>query len=164
MRPIDGLEVPPADLETLWLRGGFPDSFLAANDRVSLRWRQDFIRTYLERDIRQLGPRIPAETLRCFWMMQAHHKSGLLNAAELARSLGVDGKTVASYLDLLLVRRLEPWHANVGKRLVKSPKVYVRDCGLTHALLSLGTAEQLLGDPVVHQAMRSSTFRVRSLT
>ncbi|MBB3595084.1 hypothetical protein FHX08_005494 [Rhizobium sp. BK529] len=152
MYPIDGLEVPPRELETLWLRGGFPDSLLAANDRVSLRWRQDFIRTYLERDIPQLGPRIPAETLRRFWMMLAHHQSGLLNAAELARSLGVDGKTVASYLDLLvdllLVRRLEPWHANVGKRLVKSPKVYVRDSGLTHALLGLGTTEQLLGHPI----------------
>lgn len=152
MHPIDGLEIPPGTLDTLWLRGGFPDSFLAANDRVSLRWRQDFIRTCLERDIPQLGPRIPAETLRRFWTMLAHHQSGLLNASELARSLGVDGKTVASYLDLLvellLVRRLEPWHANVGKRLVKSPKVYVRDSGLTHALLSLGTAEQLLGHPV----------------
>lgn len=120
------LEVPPADLETLWLRGGFPDSFLAANDRVGLRWRQDFIRTYLERDIPQLGPRIPAETLRRFWMMPAHHQSGLLNAAELARSLGVDGKTVASYLDLLvdllLVRRLEPWHANVGKPWSSRPR------------------------------------------
>lgn len=153
MQPIDGLEVAPDDLQALWLRGGFPDSLLAATDRASLRWRQDFIRTYLERDIPQLGPRIPAETLRRFWTMLAHHQSGLLNAAELARSLGVDGKTVASYLDLLvdllLVRRLEPWHANLGKRLVKSPKVYVRDSGITHALLGLGTADQLLGHPVV---------------
>ncbi len=153
MQPIDGLEVVPNNLQALWLRGGFPDSLLAATDRASLRWRQDFIRTYLERDIPQLGPRIPAETLRRFWTMLAHHQSGLLNAAELARSLGVDGKTVASYLDLLvdllLVRRLEPWHANLGKRLVKSPKVYVRDSGITHALLGLGTADQLLGHPIV---------------
>jgi len=151
MHPIDGLEVAPEALESLWLRGGFPDSFLAADDRSSLRWRQDFIRTYLERDIPQFGPRIPAETLRRFWTMLAHHQSGLLNAAELARSLGVDGKTIAAYLDLLvdllLVRRLEPWHANLGKRLVKSPKIYVRDSGITHALLGLATMEQLLGHP-----------------
>lgn len=153
MQPVDGLEVPEDALERLWLRGGFPDSFLASSDRASMRWRQDFIRTYLERDIPLFGPRIPAETLRRFWTMLAHHQSGLLNAAELARSLGVDGKTVASYLDLLvdllLVRRLEPWHANVGKRLVKSPKVYVRDSGIAHALLGLGTTEQLLGHPIV---------------
>ncbi|MBY5827391.1 ATP-binding protein [Rhizobium leguminosarum] len=152
MRPIDGLEVPADDLNGLWLRGGFPDSFLAANDRVSQRWRQDFIRTYLERDIPLLGPRIPAETLRRFWTMLAHHQSGLLNAAEIARALGVDGKTVASYLDLLvdllLVRRLEPWHANIGKRLVKSPRVYVRDSGITHSLLGLTTQEDLLGHPI----------------
>jgi len=152
MGPIDGLEVPVDDLNKLWVRGGFPDSFLAVNDRASQRWRQDFIRTYLERDIPVLGPRIPAETLRRFCIMLAHHQSGLLNAAEFARSLGVDGKTVASYLDLLvdllLVRRLEPWHANVGKRLVKSPRVYVRDSGITHTLLGLTTQEDLLGHPV----------------
>jgi len=152
MHPIDGLEVSVEDLSRLWVRGGFPDSFLAATDRASQRWRLDFIRTYLERDIPQLGPRIPAETLRRFWTMLAHHQSGLLNAAEFARSLGVDGKTVASYLDLLvdllLVRRLEPWHANIGKRLVKSPRVYVRDSGVTHALLGLSTLEEVLGHPV----------------
>jgi predicted AAA+ superfamily ATPase len=152
MRPLDGLEVPAGDIGRLWARGGFPDSFLAPNDGVSRRWRQDFIRTYLERDIPQLGPRIPAETLRRFWTMLAHHQSGLLNAADFARSLGVDGKTVATYLDLLvdllLVRRLEPWHANTGKRLVKSPRVYVRDSGLTHALLGLATLEDVLGHPV----------------
>ncbi|MEY9324241.1 putative AAA+ superfamily ATPase [Sinorhizobium fredii] len=152
MHPIDGLEVADKDIIPLWVRGGFPDSFLAANDRLSQRWRQDFIRTYLERDILQFGPRIPAETLRRFWTMLAHHQSGLLNAAEFARSLGVDGKTVATYLDLLvdllLVRRLEPWHSNVGKRLVKSPRVYVRDSGMTHTLLGLANHEQVLGHPV----------------
>lgn len=152
MHPLGGLEVATQDLFTLWVRGGFPESFLAAGDKGSLRWRQDFIRSYLERDIPMLGPRIPAETLRRFWTMLAHHQSSLLNAAEFARALGIDGKTVASYLDLLvdllLVRRLEPWHANVSKRLVKSPKIYVRDSGLTHALLGLGTQEQLLGHPV----------------
>lgn len=152
MGPIDGLEIPAEDLSDLWNRGGFPDSFLAADDRLSQRWRQDFVRTYLERDVPMLGPRIAAETLRRFWTMLAHHQSGLLNAAEFARSLGVDGKTVAAYLDLLvdllLVRRLEPWHANAGKRLVKSPRVYVRDSGLVHTLLSLATLEDVLGHPV----------------
>lgn len=152
MGPVDGSEVPAADITKLWNRGGFPDSLLAADDRRSQRWRQDFIRTYLERDVPMLGPRIPAETLRRFWTMLAHHQSGLLNAAEFARSLGVDGKTVASYLDLLvdllLVRRLEPWHSNAGKRLVKSPRVYVRDSGLVHTLLGLATLEDVLGHPV----------------
>jgi uncharacterized protein len=150
--PIDGLEVEAGDLNKLWTRGGFPDSLLATNDAISQRWRLDFIRTYLERDIPLLGPRIPAETLRRFWTMLAHHQSSLLNAAELARALGVDGKTVASYLDLmvdlLLVRRLQPWQSNVGKRLVKSPRVYVRDSGLLHSLLGLTTLDDVLGHPV----------------
>ncbi len=140
-------------LDRLWLRGGFPESLLASSNARSLRWRQDFIRTYLERDIPQLGPRIAAETLRRFWTMLAHHQGAPLNAAALARSLGVDGKTVASYLDLmvdlLLVRRLPAWHANLGKRLVKAPKVYVRDSGVLHALLGLGEQEALLGHPAV---------------
>lgn len=152
LAPVDALEIPATDLDRLWVRGGFPDSLLAANDQASLRWRLDFIRTYLERDIPALGPRIAAETLRRFWTMLAHRQSGLLNAAELARALGIDGKTVASYLDLmvdlLLVRRLEPWHTNAGKRLVKSPRVYVRDSGLLHALLGLGTLDDVLGHPV----------------
>lgn len=130
----------------------FPDSFLAASDRASQRWRQDFIRTYLERDIPLLRPRIPAETLRRFWTMLAHHQSSLLNSAEFARALGVDGKTIASYLellvDLLLVRRLEPWHANVRKRLVKSPRVYVRDSGIAHTLLGLTALEDIFAHPV----------------
>ena len=125
--PFDALEVAPAELETLWVRGGFPRSFLAENDDLSMEWRRDFIRTYLERDIPQFGSRIPAETLRRFWTMLAHNQSQTLNAATLARGLGVDGKTVASYLDLLadllLVRRLPAWHRTAGKRLVKSPTV-----------------------------------------
>ncbi len=152
LSPLDAGEVGPERLDALWLRGGFPESLLAASDAASLRWRTDFIRTYLERDIPQLGPRIPAETLRRFWTMLAHQQGGLLNAAALARALAVDGKTVAAYLDLLvdllLVRRLAPWHGNVKKRLVKSPKVYVRDSGLAHALLGLGDTEALLGHPV----------------
>lgn len=152
LAPLDALEVGPTDLDRLWLRGGFPDSFLAKDDPASLRWRRDFIRTYLERDIPSLGPRIAAETLRRFWTMLAHRQSALSNAADLGRALGVDGKTVASYLDLLvdlmLVRRLEPWHANIGKRLVRSPRIYVRDTGILHALLGLGTMDDLLGHPV----------------
>jgi len=149
---IDVLEVARDVHDKLWIRGGFPDSFLAADDGRSLAWRQNFIRTYLERDVPQLGPRIPAETLRRFWMMLAHTQGGLLNAASLARGLAVDGKTIARYLDLmvdlLLVRRLTPWHRNIGKRLVKSPRIYVRDSGVVHALLGLGSKEDVLGHPV----------------
>jgi uncharacterized protein len=140
------------DTEALWVRGGFPESYLAYDDKVSLEWRQAFIKTYLERDIPQLGPRIPAETLRRFWTMLAHLQGSLLNTAQLAAALGVSGVTVARYLDLmvdlLLVRRLMPWSNNMGKRLVRSPKVYVRDTGLTHALLGIGNLEILLGHPV----------------
>jgi predicted AAA+ superfamily ATPase len=165
MCPIDGLEVSAADIPRLWVRGGFPDSFLAASDQASRRWRLDFIRTYLERDIPLLGPRIPAETLRRFWTMLAHRQASLLNAAEFARALGVDGKTVASYLDLLvdllLVRRLEPWHANAGKRLVKSPRIYVRDSGIAHALLGLATQEDVLGHPVAGASWES--FAIETL-
>jgi uncharacterized protein len=155
LAPLDGLEVPPRDLDALWVRGGFPPSFLADDDGLSFKWRQDFIRTYLERDIPQLGPRIPAETLRRFWTMLAHHQAGLLNASGIARSLGVSGVTVAKYLDLLvdllLVRRLPAWHRNDGKRLVRSPKIYVRDTGLAHALLGLRDKEDVLGHPVAGQ-------------
>ena len=153
LTPINALEVEAGDLTKLWDRGGFPDSFLAHNDKESQRWRLDFIRTYLERDIPMLGPRIAAETLRRFWTMLAHYQSSLLNAAEIARSLGVDGKTIASYLDLmvdlLLVRRLEPWHTNIGKRMVKAPRIYVRDSGLLHTLLGLPTLDAVLGHPIV---------------
>ncbi len=151
--PLDVTEVGPSDWAPLWVRGGFPDSFLSADDRRSFLWRQNFIRTYLERDIPQFGRRIPSETLRRFWVMLAHAQGGLLNAAVLSRSLGVDGKTVSRYLDLmanlLLVRRLSPWRSSTRKRLVKSPKVYVRDSGIVHALLGLTSKEDLLGHPVV---------------
>jgi len=150
--PFNVLEVDGDACDKLWTRGGFPDSFLADSDAESAIWRANFIRTYLERDIPQLGPRVPAETLRRFWTMLAHAQGGTLNAAQLARGLGVDGKTVARYLDLLvdllLVRRLPPFHANVGKRLVKSPKVYVRDSGVVHTLLGLDDREAVLGHPV----------------
>lgn len=156
LTPFTVLETPAISSDDLWVRGGFPESLLAANAARSLRWRQDFIRTYLERDIPQFGPCIAAETLRRFWSMLAHHQGGLLNTAQFARNLGVDAKTAASYLDLLvdllLVRRLPPWHATLGKRLVKSPKVYVRDSGLVHALLGIPDKETLLAHPVVGQS------------
>jgi uncharacterized protein len=155
------LELPPftvaeagSDLSgDLWIRGGFPDSLLAENSRDSFRWRQNFIRTYLERDIPQLGPRIAAETLRRFWTMLAWNQGGLLNLSQFARNLGADVKTVGNYIDLLvdllLVRRLMPWHTNAVKRLVRSPKVYVRDSGIVHALLSIADEEALLAHPVI---------------
>lgn len=139
-------------VDRLWLRGGFPDSLLARSDAASLAWRTAFIRTYLERDIPQFGPRVPAETLRRFWTMLAHGQGQQLNAARVASGLGVSGQTVARYLDLLvdllLVRRLEPWAGNLGKRLVRSPKIYVRDSGLVHALLKIDSTEDLFGHPV----------------
>jgi len=153
LAPLTVLEATAMTMDTLWLRGGFPESALASSGARSLRWRQDFIRTYLERDIPQFGPRIAAETLRRFWGMLAHQQGGMLNTAQFARNLGVDTKTAGSYLDLLvdllLVRRLQPWHANLGKRLVKTPKVYVRDSGLVHALLNISDKETLLAHPVV---------------
>jgi uncharacterized protein len=153
LAPFDVTEIGADELDRLWVRGGFPESFLAGEEQASMRWRRDFIRTYLERDIPQLGPRIPAETLRRLWTMLAHSQGALLNAANIARGLGVSGATVGNYLDLmvdlLLVRRLAPRLNNVGKRLVRSPKVYVRDSGLVHALLGIADKEALLGHPVV---------------
>jgi predicted AAA+ superfamily ATPase len=142
LEPFDALEVPFDQLDNLWVRGGFPSSFLADKDERSLQWRQDFIRTYLERDISEFGPRIPAETLRRFWTMLGHNQATQFNAASLAGSLGVNATTVARYLDLLvdllLVRRVPAWHRNIGKRLVKAPKVCIRDSGIAHALLDIG--------------------------
>lgn len=153
LTPFTVLEPTGRSPETLWLRGGFPESLLAENDQKSMRWRQDFIKTYLERDIPQFGPRIAAETLRRFWIMLAHRQGAPLNVAELARNLGVDVKTAGRYLDLLvdllLARRLVPWFASVRKRLVKAPRFYIRDCGLVHTLLGIGDMETLLSHPVV---------------
>lgn len=153
LAPLCITEVAGTPHDQLWLRGGFPDSVTAPDEARSLQWRLNFIRTYLERDIPQFGPRIAAETLRRFWTMLAHHQGGLLNVAQLARNLGVDAKTAHGYIDLLcdllLVRRLLPWHTNLGKRLVKSPKVYVRDSGLVHALLGIESMDALLSHPVV---------------
>ena len=158
MTPLDVSEVagsPPSSAanERLWLRGGFPDSFLASSDADSLAFRRNFIRTYLERDVPQFGPRIPAVTLERLWTMMAHNQGGLLNASRLAAGLSISAPTVSSYIDLLvdllLVRRLQPFHANIGKRLVKSPKVYVRDSGIVHALLDIEDPDALAGHPVV---------------
>lgn len=142
--------------DCLWLRGGFPDVFLARSDAESLALRKDFIRTYLERDVPMFGPRIPAATMERLWTMLAHSQGTLLNASQIARGLEVSTQSVTRYIDLLcdllLVRRLPPLHTNVGKRLVKSPKVYIRDSGLVHALLGLETLTQLSGHPVVGQS------------
>jgi hypothetical protein len=155
LTPLTALEVENElkHRERLWLRGGFPDSYLAASDRDSLALRKDFVRTYLERDVPLFGPRIPAETMGRLWTMLAHRQGSLLNASELGRSLAISTQSVTRYIDLLvdllLVRRLQPYHVNIGKRLVKSPKVFVRDSGLVHALLGIATVEELLGHPVV---------------
>lgn len=148
------IEKPKGEpLQKLWMRGGFPDSYGAADDQASNKWRQNFIRTYLERDIPQLGPRIPATILMRFWTMLSHVQGELLNASKLASSLGVESVTVSRYLDLmvdlLLVRRLEPWHGNIKKRLVKSPRTYVRDSGILHSLLQIPDYEKLLGHPIL---------------
>ena len=153
--PLNVLEVENTEKTTdrLWLRGGFPDNYLAKSDADSFHLRRNFIRTYLERDVPQFGPRIPAETLDRLWVMLAHNQGTLLNASRLASGLSVSAPTVTSYVgllaDLLLVRRLAPYHANIGKRLVKSPKTYVRDSGLLHALLGIADMNELAGHPVV---------------
>jgi hypothetical protein len=135
----------------LWLRGGFPRSFLAASDDASLRWREDFVRTFLERDLPQLGVSIPSATLRRFWSMAAHFHGQIWNGAEFARALGSSEPTARAYLDLLagafVLRVLPPWRENLGKRQVKSPKIYVRDSGLLHALLGVRTRRDLLAHP-----------------
>ncbi len=151
--PLQVCEIAPDQQNRLWIRGGFPNSFLADQDKQSLLWRQNIISTYLERDIPAYGTRVPAETLRRLWTMLAHNQGNQLNVSQLSKNLMVDTKTVSRYLDLLvdlfLLRRLMPWHANVGKRLVKSPKVYIRDSGFVHALLGIGSLDSLLGHPVV---------------
>ena len=147
-----GVGTSAAGISSLWLRGGFPQSFLAASEVESLAWRADLIKTLLTRDLPQLGVTIPAETLRRFWRMCARLHGQLFNASQLGLALGgLAHTTVARYLDLLVdalvLRRLEPWHANVGKRLVKSPKAYVRDSGLLHALLGIASLDDLAGHP-----------------
>ena len=146
-------EINRPDLNRLWLRGGFPRSFLARTEAASSAWREDFIRTFLERDLAQLGVRVPSGTMRRFWTMTAHYSGGIWNSSEIGRSLGEAHTTVKRHLDALsgalVVRVLEPWYANIGKRLVKSPKVYIRDSGLLHTLLGINDRRQLDGHPVV---------------
>ena len=155
MQPLDVTEIGTEEgsLNRLWIQGGFPDSFLARNEMDSFKGRKNFIRAYLERDVPQFGPRIPAETLERLWTMLAHSQGTMLNASRLASGLSLTAPTVTKYIDLLvdllLVRRLRPLHANIGKRLVKAPKVYVRDSGLLHALLGIGDYNTLFGHPVV---------------
>lgn len=156
MTGFNSLEVPvnnPADIHKLWLRGGFPESYLAETDSYGMAWLEDLIRTYLERDIPQLGFRISATRLRRLWTMLAHLQGESVNFSTLAGNLEVDSKTISRYIDilvdLLLVRRLEPWHVNVKKRLVKSPRFYVRDSGILHRLLAIPDYDALLSNPVL---------------
>ena len=153
LRPFDMRAVGHGALHELWHRGGFPESFIADSDARSLDWRLDFIRTYLERHMPQLGPRIPAETLRRFWTMLTHNQGQIFNASAFGRGLGLRSVTISRYLDfmvnLLLVRRLQPWTTNLGKRLIRAPKTYLRDSGICHALLGIGSLNELLGHPVV---------------
>lgn len=148
---FDLTEVDTYARDRLWLRGGFPRAFLADDDAASMAWRQDFMRTFLERDIPQLGITIPAETLRRFWTMVAHYHGQLWNAAEFARSLGASEVTARRYLDILagayMVRLLPPWFENISKRQVKSPKIYIRDSGILHGLLQLGELSELQSHP-----------------
>jgi predicted AAA+ superfamily ATPase len=153
LSPLHWLEVDAEHQSSLWARGGFPASLLASSAAKSLAWRQNLISTYLERDLPSYGARLPAQTLRRLWTMLAHKQGGLLDVSQLAKGLMIDAKTVHRYLDMLsdlmLLRQLTPWHSNVGKRLVKSPKVYVRDSGLLHALLGLTTLDDVLAHPVM---------------
>jgi uncharacterized protein len=151
MSGFDATEVGFDKLDNLWLRGGFPESFLSGSDAGSFQWRQQFIRTFLTRDIPQLGITIPSEQLRRFWLMLAHYHGQTWNASEIARSLGVNYKTAQGYLDILtgafMVRQLQPWVENLGKRVRKAPKIYLRDSGLFHALMNLRTLPELQAHP-----------------
>ncbi len=144
-------EVGEKQADRLWVRGGFPRSFLARSERDSMEWRQSFIRTFLERDLPSLGVNVAADTMRRFWSMLAHYHAQLWNASEIGRSFGVADTTVRGYLDkltdALVVRQLKPWHENLGKRQVKAPKIYVRDSGLLHGLLNLPTQRDIEGHP-----------------
>jgi len=156
MGGLNALEVmskKSSNVKKLWFRGGFPESYLAKSDTDSMEWLEMLIRTYLEREVTQLGFRIPAARLRRLWTMLAHLQGENINFSKLASNLEVDGKTVSSYIDvlvdLLLVRRLNPWHENVKKRLVKSPRFYIRDSGIVHRLLGIANNDELLANPVL---------------
>ncbi|MFI4910549.1 MAG: ATP-binding protein [Sedimentisphaeraceae bacterium JB056] len=151
MRGFDSEELEFENTQRLWLRGGFPRSYLAGDDNDSYSWRNGFIRTFLERDIPQLGIKVPAPMMQRFWTMLAHFHGKTWNASSVAASLGISYKTVQSYLDILtqtfMIRQLQPWHENIKKRQVKSPKIYFCDSGLLHNLLEIRTFEALLGNP-----------------
>jgi predicted AAA+ superfamily ATPase len=154
--PFNILEVGTNNLETLWLRGGFPKSYMALNDEISAKWRENYIRTYLERDIPQLGFNIPAKSMERLWKMLAHSHGQILNSSKIASSLGVSSHTVNSYIDILeqtfLVKSLRAFEPNIKKQYIKSPKVYLRDTGLLHTLLNLETFDDMLG----HQSFGAS--------
>ena len=151
LSPFSLSEINSQNIQKLWLRGGYPESYLSRNNDESYVWREAFIKSYLETDIPQLGIRIPAQQLRRFWTMVAHSHGQLWNASKIAGSLGISAPTVMSYLDILeetfIVRQLRPYYANSKKRLIKSPKVYIRDSGLLHALLNIRTLDDLHGHP-----------------
>lgn len=151
LTPLNIVEVGERDLKKLWIRGGFPESFLATDDTTSFLWRQSFLRTFTEQDVPEFGYRIQGETLRRFWTMLAHYHGQVLNASELGRSFGVSHHTVRNYLEILsgtlMVRQLLPWHKNVGKRLMKLPKIYIRDSGIFHRLMGIGPFEDLAVNP-----------------
>jgi predicted AAA+ superfamily ATPase len=159
-------EAGPAALDLLWRRGGFPRSFLAAGEAESVEWRRSFLTTFLERDLPQLGVRTPAETLRRFWSMVAHYHAQTWNGAEIARAFGVGESTVRRYLDLLtdalVLRQLAPWHANLSKRQVRSPKVFVEDSGILHALLGIEDSVTLAGHPKVGASWEG--FLIKEIT
>ena len=155
MTGLNVMEVPPLPQNTnrLWLRGGFPESFLAEDDTAAMEWLENLIRTYLERDVPQMGFNVPAQTLRRFWTMLSHLQGETLNTSKLASNLDVKRALITHYLDilhdLLLIRRIEPWFATVKKRLVKSPRYYVRDSGVLHRLLGIGNFDALLSNPTL---------------
>lgn len=153
LHPFDTTEIGSSPVDRLWLRGGFPDSFLAKTDALSSEYRDFLIRSYLERDLPLFGSRLASGKLRNLWTMLAHAQGGVANISALARNLEIDGRTMNAHLELLenllLIRKLKPWHTNTGKRLVKSPKLYIRDSGLVHELLGIGSLETLVGHPVV---------------
>lgn len=154
LEPFDISEIEKTDknIRNLWIRGGYPLSYLSKNDETSLKWRNAFIRTYLERDIPNMGINIPANQIRRFWMMLAHSQGQLWNSSSLARSMGVTPPTIKHYLDILesgfMIRQLIPYSANIKKRLIKSPKIYFRDCGLLHTLLDISSYENIFSHPI----------------
>jgi len=166
LRPFDIREVGVGNWRELWIRGGFPRSFLAKDDAASRRWRRSFVRTYLERDLPQLGIRVPGDTIRRFWTMLAHYHGQTWNGAELARAFGVSQSTVRHYQDILtatyMARRLEPWHENLSKRQVKSPKIYLSDSGIVHHLLGIEDREGLQGHPKVGASFEG--FAIEQIT